>query len=87
MKHHVMTFGDIAAIIKPIPNVALTTEVQISAVGMFNGRLSYKAVVRDAAGNIVDEIGPYPVHAFRFLTHCTMESGSELVDWLTKAGR
>lgn len=82
-----MTFGDIAATIKPIPNVALTSEVQISAVGMFNGRLSYKAVVRDEAGNITDEIGPYPVNAFRFLSHCTAESGVALVEWLTKAGQ
>ena len=79
-----MTFGDIAAIIKPIPNVALMTEVQISAVGIYDQRLSYMAVVRDHDGNITEQIGPYPAYAFRFLTHCTMASGSQLIEWLTK---
>jgi hypothetical protein len=79
-----MTFGDIAAVIKPIPNVALTTEVQISAVGMHKGQLSYTVAVRDDEGKIVDNVGPYPAHAFRFLSHCGIKEGSQLVDWLVK---
>lgn len=83
----VMIFGDIAAVVKPIPNVAITSEVQISAVGVYKGRLSYSAVVRDDTGNIVTEIGPYPVSAFRFLTHCDEGSSAQLISWLTKEGR
>lgn len=85
--HLPLTFGDIAATIKPIPNVALTTEVQISAVGMHNQRLSYMVVLRDPDGKITEQIGPYPAYAFRFLTHCTMASGSQLIEWLNKEAR
>lgn len=81
-----LTFGDFAATIKPIPNVALTTEVQISAVGVFKGRLSYMAVLRDAEGNIVDQVGPYPASAFRFLAHCPAEECAKLLNWLSQVG-
>lgn len=79
-----MTFGDIAAVIKPIPNVALTSEVRIAAVGLFKGQIAYTIVVVDGEGNFVEQAGPYPAHAFRFLSHCDVPEGSRLIEWLNK---
>jgi hypothetical protein len=82
-----MYFGDIAKTVKPIPNVRIGTEVQISAVGVYKGKLSYTVVVRDAAGNLVDEVGPYPASAFQFVDRCTTGSELLLIDWLSKHGK
>jgi hypothetical protein len=82
-----LTFGDFARTVKPIPNIPLHTTVQISAVGVFKGRVSYMAVVRaDDSGSIVEQIGPYPEMAFSFRARPKVEEYNELILWLSKEG-
>ena len=79
-----MNFGDIAKTAKPLPNVRLGTEVQISAVGVYKGKLAYTAVVRNEHGDLIELIGPYPALAFQFVNSCTTGSELLLIDWLIK---
>ena len=81
-----LTFGDFARTVKPIPNISLHTTVQISAVGVFKGRVSYMAVVRDDSARIVEQIGPYPEMAFSFRARPKVEEYNELILWLSKEG-
>jgi len=81
-----LTFGDLARTVKPLPNIPLHTQVQISAVGVFKRRVSYTAVVRDDAGKIVDQIGPYPEIAFSFRARPKIDEYNELVLWLINNG-
>jgi hypothetical protein len=54
---------------------------------VYKGKLSYTVVVRDAAGNLVDEVGPFPASAFQFVDRCTTGSELLLIDWLSKHGK
>jgi hypothetical protein len=80
-----LTFGDFAKTVKPIPNVALGTVVQISAVGVFKGLLSCTVVTFDTHDYAyADQIGPYPERAFQFVEHGSSDELYDLVQWLRK---
>lgn len=76
--------GDFASTCKGLPGIkAFSTEVQISGVGIKDGKIQYSAVVLDLNEKFVGMIGPFPAHAFHFLGACDTKALHKLIAYVT----